>query len=60
LKNTATYLITKKETSGGGLNQRDIEAYRPPVDPWQPVYTSGIFLVIMLGLTCVYIERQDY
>jgi hypothetical protein len=33
---------------------------RPPVDIWQPVISNVIFLVVVLTITCVYIERRDF
>ncbi len=60
LKNTALYLISGEETLDGDINRPDIEAARESLSPWKPVISSGVFLVLMLGLTCLYIERQDY
>jgi hypothetical protein len=33
---------------------------RPPVDLWAPIISNVIFLAVVLGITCVYIERRDF
>jgi hypothetical protein len=33
---------------------------RPPVDIWQPIISNVLFLVVVLTITCVYIERKDF
>lgn len=29
-------------------------------DPWQPIWSSGLFLVVMLAIGCIYIEWQEF
>ncbi len=60
LKNTVQYLISGKETTDGDLNRADIEAFRESIHVWEPIISSGVFLVLMLGITCLVIERKDF
>ncbi len=60
LKNTAQYLMLKKETTDGDFNRGDIEAPRESLNPWEPLLATGVFFVLVLGLTCLAIERKDF
>lgn len=60
LDNTVQYLITKKETTDLGLFRGDLSQVRGNLNPWQPVWSSAIFVAIMLGLACLYIERHQF
>jgi hypothetical protein len=33
---------------------------RIQIDIWQPIISNVIFLVVVLAITCVYIERKDF
>lgn len=54
---TTQYLISGKESVG---DDRQMDAMQQKIDPWQPVWSSLIFMVVMLGLACLYIERQEF
>lgn len=62
LDNTVLYLLQGKETTDMGLtmNSRDIAKKRPALHPWAPVWSSMAFLIIILVLACIYVERQDF
>lgn len=37
------------------------EGQPPPIkNPWQPVYSSFAFMVVMLAIGCIYMERQEF
>ena len=59
LKETNAYLLTKPsallQMAGAGLDEP-----QPQLDPWTPVWSSGLFAVAMLLVGCVYISRQDF
>ena len=59
LKQTAHYFMSGKETLNVGT-QSNIREFRERLNPWQPVWQSGIFLAFMLFVTCLMIERQDF
>lgn len=44
------------DPSGGD----DLAREREHVDLWTPVWTSGLFVIVVLGLTCWSIERRDF
>ena len=56
--NTVTYLLTSEETRGGEFG--DAGAAQAQIRPWTPVWNGLIFMAVMLGLGCFYIERQEF
>lgn len=60
LDNTVQYLLTAKETSDSGLFRNDLSQIRDNLHPWRPVWTSGVFVVVILAMSCVYIERHQF
>ncbi len=60
LDNTIQYVLKKEETTDLGMQQGDLQAMRERIRPWAPVRSSLIFMVVMLAIACVYIERQDF
>ncbi len=60
LDNTVQFLITEKETTDLGLFRGDLSQARGNLNPWQPVWSSAIFVTVMLALACVYIERHQF
>ena len=60
LDNTVHYLLTEKETTDLGIFREDLEQARENLHPWRPVWSSAIFVAVMLGLACLYIERHQF
>jgi hypothetical protein len=60
LDNTVQYFLTEKETSDSGLFRDDLTQIRDNLHPWRPVWTSGLFVVVILAMSCVYIERHQF
>ncbi len=60
LDNTIQYVLKKEETTDLGMQQGNLQAKRVRLRPWAPVRSSLIFMVVMLLIACVYIERQDF
>ncbi len=60
LGNTIQYLLRDEETIELGLPGSSLEMKRAKLNPWAPVRSSLIFMLVVLGLACVYIERQDF
>jgi hypothetical protein len=60
LGNTIQYLLRDEETIELGLPGGGLETKRAKLHPWTPVRSSLIFMLVVLGLACVYIERQDF
>jgi ABC-type transport system involved in multi-copper enzyme maturation permease subunit len=57
LSRTLTYLLTGKESFTFGGSQGGVELYHG--SPWSPLINSSIFMAVVLGISCLYFERQD-
>jgi hypothetical protein len=60
LDNSVNYLMTEQDTVAIGGDQDDLRAAQFRIDPWGPVWSSLAFVVVVLVLSCVYIQRQDF
>lgn len=60
LGNTVQYLLRDEKTIDVGLPGSSLETKRVKLNPWAPVRSSLIFMLIVLGLACIYVERQDF
>lgn len=60
LDRTVQYVLTGKETTNLGMFGDNMQMARNKINPWRPVWSGVIFMVVMLGLACVYIERQEF
>ncbi len=59
LDKTVQYLLSGKETADMGEGG-DLSTAQKELDPWRPVWSSLVFMVVVLGLGCLYLERQDF
>jgi hypothetical protein len=61
LGKTVNYLLSGSNvdasTTGG---RQDLDAARSADDPWAPVWSSGLFVGVILALGCFYLERQEF
>jgi hypothetical protein len=62
LYQTSQYLITGKETSPieDDDDEDDLSRMQVKLHPWQPVWSSLVFVVLMLIVSCIYFERQEF
>ncbi len=60
LANTIQYVLTNEDTFDLAMLGGDLQTKRVPLHPWAPVRSSLIFVVVLLTLACIYIERQDF
>lgn len=64
LYRTVTYLLTeqKNEANSGESNDAELHGFEPEPKshPWRPVYSSLAFMIAMLALGCVYMERAEF
>jgi hypothetical protein len=58
LDQTVLYLTSEK-TSISTAAADMMGSARTTIDPWDPIRANLIFIVIMLAISCVYIERQE-
>ncbi len=61
LDNVVAYLLLEQKSAAVVGDQEDnLQAERAPIDIWTPIWSNLAFLAVMLGLTCLYIERKDF
>lgn len=60
LGNAQTYLFTEKKSEAVGGPDARLDSERVTYDVWGPIWQNTAFLVVVLGLTCVYISRKDF
>jgi hypothetical protein len=65
LGRTLNYFVTGKKTLATGeseiLTDRDISSDRHlQRNPWTPVWSCGIFIVVMVALGCWLIEKREF
>jgi hypothetical protein len=61
---TMLYLLTGKETKTAdsgprGMRSSEVE-YAERIEPWRPIWSGVAFLVVMLTIGCVYMERMEF
>lgn len=54
------YFITGKETSGTTMSLGDLSMAQADLNPWQPIWSSLAFTAVVLLISCIYIERQEF
>lgn len=60
LQNTMLYAVTGKKTAKIDGPGAPPGGRRVKLNPWQPVYSNSIFILLMLGIGCIYVYRQDF
>jgi hypothetical protein len=57
LGRTVFYLLSEKETLAGVGT--DVREARDQLKPWAPVWSSALFMVVVLAIACIYLWRTD-
>lgn len=60
LGTTFEYFMSGKETQASGSSAENLSASQRDLDPWTPLWSSALFMFVVLGIACVYIERQEF
>jgi ABC-type transport system involved in multi-copper enzyme maturation permease subunit len=61
LGKTVNYFLSGTAIEAPAVEGRqDLDAARATIDPWAPVWSSGLFIVVMLAIGCLYLERQEF
>jgi ABC-type transport system involved in multi-copper enzyme maturation permease subunit len=60
LDKTIEYVMTGQETRATLVSTGDMSEARVPLRPWTPVWSSLAFIVVTLGVACVYMNRQEF
>jgi len=58
LDETFQYLLSGKDTQVA--DSGDLSIAQGEIDPWAPVWSSALFMFVVLGIACVYIEWQEF
>lgn len=59
LDTTFEYFLSGKKTDDNS-SENDLAAAQRKTSPWTPVWSSALFMIVVLGLSCVYIEWQEF
>lgn len=60
LDQTVQYVLNRRSTIDFGMAMNDLQERQIAIDPWEPVWSSLAFMVVMLTIACIYIERQEF
>jgi len=60
LGTTFEYVMSGKETQATGSSEENLSASQRDLDPWTPLWSSALFMFVVLGIACVYIEWQEF
>lgn len=60
LDNAMQYLLSGSKTQTLNLITNDLEAAQLELDVWTPILTNLAFVVLMLGISCVYVARKEF
>jgi hypothetical protein len=60
LDNTIQYVLRGEQTVDLGMGEDTLQARRVRLRPWAPVRSTLVFMLAMLALSCLYVQRQDF
>jgi hypothetical protein len=60
LDNTMTYLLSGEKTMTTQLVTRDLEAAQVELQVWQPIFSNLAFVVVIIGISCIYVARKEF
>ena len=59
LQNTIQYLLRNPDNKISAVDRADLDIPQVVSDPWQPIWSNGIFIAAMLAASCWLLYRQD-
>ncbi len=60
LSDTLKYFVTGKSTVSDESAQGDLQSARKQLRPWNPVWSGALFVVLVLGIGCIYMQRSEF
>ena len=60
LTETLQFVVSGKSTVPSDAGQTDLQTARKTLDPWNPVWSGALFLVVVLGIGCVYMQMAEF
>ena len=56
---TIEYVLKNPKNKSLAVDRNDLDAPTIQTDPWRPIWTNFLFVVVMLSVSCLYLSRQD-
>jgi hypothetical protein len=56
---TIEYVLRNPNNKSLEIDRSDLEGPKTTIDPWTPIWSNLGFIVVMLGVSCWYLYRQD-
>ena len=60
LDNAMAYILSGERTQALNVITNDLESAQMELDIWQPIITNLCFVVVVLGLGCIYVARKEF
>lgn len=60
LTDTLQYFVSGKSTVADDSSQTDLLTTRKRLNPWNPVWSGGLFLLVILGIGCLYMQWSEF
>lgn len=60
LDDAMLYLLTGNETQSMSVITNDLEAAQLELDVWTPILSNLAFVIVVLGISCIYIARKEF
>jgi hypothetical protein len=59
INETIQYVLRNPDNKMPAIDRADLDIPQIERDPWQPIWSNGIFIMVMLAIGCWYLYRQD-
>lgn len=59
IQETIQYVLKNPDNKISAVDRADLDIPQVVADPWQPIWSNGIFIAVMLAASCWLLYRQD-
>jgi len=59
IQETIQYILKNPDNKISAVDRADLDIPQVVADPWQPIWSNGIFIAVMLAASCWLLYRQD-
>ncbi|MFM8573998.1 MAG: ABC transporter permease [Pirellula sp.] len=59
IQETIQYVLKNPDNKISAVDRADLDIPQVVSDPWQPIWSNGIFIAVMLAASCWLLYRQD-
>jgi len=56
---TISYVLKNPKNKSLAVDRNDLDAPTIQTDPWKPIWTNSLFVIVMLSISCWFLSRQD-